>query len=149
MAAGNTKPAPVVAGCEIEIEADAGSVWDVLIDIERWPSWNPDVRSVSIEGEPAEGTSFRWKSGPGTITSTIRRLDRPRQIVWTGRTMGIDAVHVWQLEGVDGHTVVKTEETFSGAPARLFRRSLTRKLARSLETGLERLKERAEGRNIS
>lgn len=78
------------------------------------------------------------EADPGTITSTIRRLDRTRQIVWTGRTLGIDAVHVWKSEGENGRTVVSSEETISGFPAGFFRRSL--------EIGLKWLKETVEGR---
>jgi hypothetical protein len=138
--------APVVGASEIEIAAAPETVWDVLATIEAWPAWNPDVKSVSVEGEIAEGTKFRWKAGPGTITSTLRRVERPRLIAWTGRTFGIDAVHVWRLEAQDGSTLVRTEETFDGLLARLFRRPLRKTLAAGLESGLRHLKAEAERR---
>ena len=72
--------APVVAAGEIEIAANPQIVWDVLTAIDRWPSWNPDVKAVSVSGAVAEGTDFRWKSGTGTITSTIWRVEPPRLI---------------------------------------------------------------------
>ena len=137
--------APVTAAGEIEIEANPDEIWDVLVDFERWPNWNPAVKSVSLEGEAELGRSFRWKAGPGTITSTLRRLERPRELAWTGRTFGIAAVHVWQLEDEHGATRVRTEESWSGLPARLFRRSLGRTLQRSLEDGLRSLKRKVEG----
>jgi len=58
----------VVAEGEIEVFADAGLVWSVMTAVDRWPEWNPDVRSASLEGEPAEGKTFQWRVGPGTIT---------------------------------------------------------------------------------
>ena len=64
--------APVVGSSEIEIAAAPEVAWDVLTAIGRWPSWNPTVTSVSFEGEIDPGSAFRWKAGPGTITSTIR-----------------------------------------------------------------------------
>ena len=70
------------------------TVWRVLTAIEQWPSWNPDVKSVSLDGAVREGAAFRWKAGPSTISSTILRLDRPRLIAWSGRTLGIRATHV-------------------------------------------------------
>jgi len=35
------------------------------------------------------GTTFGWKSGPGTITSTFQVVDEPTELAWTGKTMGI------------------------------------------------------------
>ncbi len=129
-----------------EIAADPDTVWDVLVDVRAWPSWNPDVRSVSAPGTLAEGVEFRWKTGPGTITSAVREIDRPRGISWTGRTLGIEAVHVWRLEPVDGGTLALSEESWAGAVVRLLRGSMRRTLERSLETGLLHLKAEAERR---
>jgi Uncharacterized conserved protein len=84
--------APAVARGEIEIAAPPEIVWRVLTDIANWPSWNPDIKSVSLEGPLAAGTRFRWKAGPGTITSTLQTVDPPRRIDWTGKTFGIKAV---------------------------------------------------------
>jgi hypothetical protein len=140
--------APVVVAAEIEIDASPAAVWDVLADFEQWPSWNPDVSSVSLEGELAEGTEFRWRAGPGTITSVLRYVEFPRALAWTGRTLALDAVHTWRLEPEHGATLVRTEESWNGIPARLFRHLLARTLARSLETGLEHLKLAVEGRTL-
>jgi hypothetical protein len=138
--------AAVSGAREIVISADAETVWDVLAGIDRWPAWNPDVKWVSIEGDVVEGTQFRWKSGSGTLTSTLRRVERPRLIAWTGRIFGIDAVHVWRFEPRDGSTFVRTEESFDGLVARLFRRRLRKILDRALESGLRHLKVEAERR---
>lgn len=138
--------APVIGAGEIVIAATPQTVWDVLSTIEGWPEWNPDVKWVSIEGDVAEGRQFRWKSGPSTLTSTLQRVDRPRLIAWTGRTFGIDAVHVWRLEPQDGSTLVRTEESFDGVVARLLRRPLRKTLAGALDRGLLHLKAEAERR---
>jgi uncharacterized protein YndB with AHSA1/START domain len=139
--------APVVAASEIDIAASPETVWDVLTDLGRWPSWNPDVKSMSFGGEAREGAVFRWRAGPGTISSTIRRVDRPRLIGWTGKTLGIEAVHVYRLEPRDGGTHVTTEESYEGVVARLFRGPLDRMLKTALDTGLDRLKTEAERRS--
>lgn len=138
------RQAPVFGASEIEIAADPDAVWDVLTDFQGWPAWNPDVKSMSIDGEVAPGTKFEWKSGPASITSTIERAERPRLIAWTGKTFGTSAVHVYRLSAQDGSTVVYTEESFDGWLARLLRGRMKKTLQHALDSGLQRLKARAE-----
>jgi len=141
---GINKQAPIVGSSEIEIAAAPEVVWEVLTAFERWPRWNPDVKSVSMHGPVAEGSMFRWKAGPGTITSTIRRAEPSRLIAWTGKTLGIKAIHFWYLEARDGKTFVRTEESYDGLVARLLRRSLQKTLDGALADGLRYLKAEAE-----
>jgi len=138
------RQAPVVGMCETEIAAAPDVVWEVLTAIEHWSSWNPDVKSTSMRGRLAEGSEFRWKAGPGTITSTIRQLRPPRLISWTGKAFGIDAMHVYALEARDGKTFVTTEESYDGLVARLFSGQLRKTLDSALENGLRHLKAEAE-----
>jgi hypothetical protein len=138
--------APVRSKREVEIAAPPEVVWEVLTRFERWPEWNPDVKSMSIEGPVAPGTEFRWKAGPGTIVSTLEQVDPPRYIRWRGRTLSIEALHEWRLESLNGGTRVETDESFSGLLARLLRSSLQKTLDSSLENGLEQLKRESERR---
>jgi uncharacterized protein YndB with AHSA1/START domain len=140
------RDAPAVARSEAEIAADPETVWEVLTDLELWPSWNPDVRSVTVERGLGEGTVFRWKAGRATITSTIREVDRPRLIGWSGKTSGIDAVHVWRLEPRDGSTLVRTEESWQGVLVRLLRGPMRKSLQKAVDGGLDHLKAEAERR---
>ena len=118
----------------------------MLTAIDRWPSWNPAVKSMAMQGPLTPGSVFRWKAGPAKITSTIRRVEPPRLIAWTGKTLGIRAIHVYGLEPRDGGTFVQTEESYSGLVARLLRGSLQKTLDRALADGLGYLKEEAEQR---
>jgi carbon monoxide dehydrogenase subunit G len=136
--------APVVSSREIEIDAPIDHVWGVLTAIERWPTWNPDVKSVSIDDPVAEGVTFRWKAGPGTITSRVEHFERPRLVAWSGRTLGIRAIHVWRLETRNGKTVARTEESYDGLVARVLRRSLQKTLDTALTDGAGYLKAEAE-----
>jgi len=135
---------PVVSQAEIEIDAPVDRVWEILTAIERWPAWNPDVKSVSIGDAFAEGSTFRWKAGPGTITSLVEHVDRPRLVAWSGRTFGIRAVHVWRLEARNGKTLARTEESYDGLVARVLRRSLQKTLDTALTDGASYLKAEAE-----
>ena len=138
--------APVRSRREIEIAASPQVVWDVLTGFERWPEWNPDVKSMSFDGPLAPGSEFRWKAGPGMIVSTLEQVEPPRHVSWRGRTMSIKALHDWNLEPRGDATFVETEETFSGTLARVFRRMLQKQLDKSLDEGLGHLKREAERR---
>ena len=93
--------APVFATGEVEVAADPDTVWAVMADIGRWPSWNPDIKAATVQGPVQPGSSFSWKAGPGTIRSTFQVVQRPTELSWTGRTMGIGAIHVYQLRASD------------------------------------------------
>ncbi|MGH3019240.1 MAG: SRPBCC family protein [Gaiellaceae bacterium] len=139
--------APVVAATEIDVAATPEAVWDVLTDIESWPRWNPDVKSMSLQGGLTKGSVFRWRAGPGTITSTIQRVEPPKLIAWTGTTLGIKAKHVYRLEPRGEATLVQTEESYEGLVARLLRGSLQKTLENGLSDGLRYLKAETERRS--
>jgi Polyketide cyclase / dehydrase and lipid transport len=146
---GINRSAPVVGTSETEVAAARDVVWDVLTGIEHWPSWNPDVRSVSMHGALSEGTVFRWKTGPGTITSTLEHVEVPRRVAWSGKAFGLKAMHVYALEARNGTTLVRTEESYDGLVARLFRARLQKTLDGALEIGLRHLKAEAERRTTA
>ena len=136
--------ASVTGRAETHINAAPETVWEVLTRLENWPSWNSDVKWMRFDGPLAPGTEFRWKAGPGTIVSTIDRVEPPRYISWHGRTLTIDAYHEWWLEPREGGTFVRTEEAFFGTLARVLRRPLQKTLDKSFADALERLKREAE-----
>jgi hypothetical protein len=138
--------APAVARGEIEVVASPKIVWDVLTDISKWPSWNPEIKSAALEGPLAKGTQFRWKAGPGTIRSTLQSVEPPHLIAWTGTTFGIKAKHVYRLKQQGDATIVRSEESWDGLLVRLLRRSMTKTLQKAVESGLLHLKSEAEGR---
>ena len=138
--------APVVVSEQIDVNADPSTVWKVISAIDAWPSWNPLVKSASLNGPLTVGTRFRWKAGPGTINSTLQQVDPPDVLAWTGKTIGIKAVHVYRLEAGDGGTIGFTAEFWDGLPALLLRRSMQRQLQTSQRSGLDALKQESERR---
>jgi Polyketide cyclase / dehydrase and lipid transport len=124
-------------------------VWEVLSTIERWPTWNPEVQSAGVEGELAEGTRFRWKAGPSVIKSKLISVAAPTQIAWTGKSMGVSVIHIYNLVPRNGRTLVRTAESVEGLAARLFRGPITRRMDSAIEAGLEALKAEAERRAAS
>jgi hypothetical protein len=140
------REAPVFETGEIVVQAPPGAVWDTLADLPSWPAWFPNVRSVDVDGVPAVGTSFRWKIGQGTIRSVFVRFERPGSIGWTGRFLGISAVHLWHLTPVEDGTRVVSEESWNGLVARLLNARSRRTVRTATDEGLTALKAEAERR---
>ena len=138
--------APATADGETHIAADPGTVWDVIAAIEEWPTWNPEIKSAHLEGPTAPGSIFRWKSGPSSLTSMLQVVDRPREIAWTGKTMGINAIHLFRLEPKDGGTLARSEESWEGLPASLLKGFSRKTLDRGIRGFRASLKTEAERR---
>lgn len=136
--------APVIGRGEVRIDAPVDVVWRLMSDIEAWPRWNPDITSARLDGALAAGTRFRWRSGPGEITSTLRAVETGSMLEWTGSTFGVRAIHVWRLRSDGDGAIVETEESWEGIPARLFRGRSQRALDDAIASGLGLLKDAAE-----
>lgn len=138
------KSAPVVASHEVEVRASPEAIWDIIVAVDRWPDWNPDVRSTFIEGDLKAGTNFSWKAGPGTIRSTVLQVEEPHHLLWSGTTLGIKAVHLWQIERREDKTLVRSEESWEGLLPGILRGTMKKMLSRSIQQGLIYLKREAE-----
>jgi len=138
--------APAVGTANAFIEAPIETVWRVLSDLENWPSWNKSVTKIRVDGPIQAGTSFAWVGGGSRIVSRLEEVDPPKRIAWSGKTLGIRAMHVWELAEKGEGTQVHTEESFKGLVARLFRGYARKTLARALDQGISSLKAEAEAR---
>jgi uncharacterized protein YndB with AHSA1/START domain len=138
--------APATARGELQIAADPQTVFAVLSAIDQWPSWNPDIKSVELQGPVRPGTVFRWKSGPSSLTSALQVVDPPNEIAWTGTTMGIKAVHVFRFQANDSGTLARSEESWEGLIASLLKGYSRRSLDKAIRSVLSHLKVEAERR---
>lgn len=140
------RSAPATATGELDIAASPEVVWDAISDIEAWPSWNPDVKTARLEGPFAVGSVFRWKAGGASLTSTLRVVEPPRELSWSGRAMGIRAIHVFRFEPSDLGTLARSEESWAGLVPSLLRGYSRRTLDRGIRRVLRLLKDEAERR---
>ncbi|MFB6721949.1 SRPBCC family protein [Kribbella sp. NPDC056345] len=146
---------------EIFIKAPVRSVWKLQTDLKNWPRWQKPVATIERlgHGPLRPGSAFRWTTPvpatpvtPATtlvITSTIHQLKHNRCLRWTGPAIGdglrIDrGVHVWTFEPVPGGTIVRTEETWTGAQVESMPALSRQFLGQGLDTWLTDLKTTAE-----
>ncbi len=136
--------APLQGRKEILVSAPLEQVWSILTKIDQWPKWQPDVSSARLAGELAVGTQFHWKANGLSISSRIAELEPMQRISWTGKSLGMQAIHIWTLAEQNNSTQVTTEESISGWLARTLKVFDTDFLEKSLSGSLERLKNEAE-----
>jgi short-subunit dehydrogenase/uncharacterized protein YndB with AHSA1/START domain len=110
---------PIVVRNEIVIPAEAERVWDLLTDVERWPSWYRACRWVRVEassGSPAQPVSFRWKAHPVELRSSVVAADRPSSFAIVANGLGVHAERTFTLRPTaDGlSTIVVSHETQVG-----------------------------------
>lgn len=137
--------APLHAAKDILISASVEKVWSELTNIDQWSIWQPDVTSSRLDGILATGTMFHWKAKGLNITSTIQILEPLQSIGWTGKSMGMQAIHIWTFEKHENGTYVKTEESLSGWFPRILKLFDPKFLEKSLHNSLQVLKGHMEG----
>ena len=109
---------PIVVHNEIVIRASAERVWDLLSDVEHWPSWYRACRWVRVEsrGSTGRAASFVWKAHPVTLHSTVVAADRPYSFAIVADSPGLHAERAFAMRPTpDGSgTVVVSHETQVG-----------------------------------
>jgi hypothetical protein len=136
--------APAIAEAEAFIRAPIETVWSILSDFQNWPAWNKSVLKMRVDGPVRTGTTFEWQADGWRITSRLEEVDPPKRIAWSGATLGIRAMHVWDLAVQGSGTHAHTVESFEGLVPRLLRGVTRKTLAESLNKGLAALKAAAE-----
>jgi hypothetical protein len=137
--------ARLVGHKEVFVQASPEVVWNIHTAINDWPHWQPSLDMAKLEGPLAVGSTFQWKSGGLTITSTIQVVEPNQQIGWTGKALGTRASHIWNLEPHNGGTMLATEESMEGWPIAMLKLFMPNFLERSLDTWVQSLKSKAEG----
>ncbi len=75
---------------EIDISASPERVWDILIDFDQYPEWNPFI--IVAEGIVSKGNRLRVRIEPTgrkamTFKSVIRLVLLNRELRWLGRLL--------------------------------------------------------------
>jgi hypothetical protein len=136
----------LVCGVEVNILADADTIWSLLTDAGDFSRWNSTV--ASIEGQIREGERLRLRvPGSGrTFTPRVSGVVPKQRMIWTGGFAPIfKGVRTFDLRRrPDGSTDFAMEERFSGLMLPLIHASLPdfgpvfQRYAEDLKRGAER-----------
>ena len=136
---------------QIEIEAPAERVWQVLTGFAAYPQWNPFIRRVRGRPEGEERLVVRMQpSGTRGMTfrPTVVKVEPNRQLRWLGHLLvaGLfDGEHIFEIEELDRDRVRFIQrEVFKGLLVPLLARSLDRDTQRGFEEMNQALREKAE-----
>jgi hypothetical protein len=112
----------------VPIAAPAATVWDVLIDFDRWHEWNPSV--ADLRGDVRVGADLAMTlTMPGRPTAkvhaTLTELTPARRLSWHGN-IGSDRLFAGNREfdidpQPDGTVLLTHVETVTGLLYPLFR----------------------------
>lgn len=136
--------APLTAKKETLINAPIGRVWEIQSNINNWPKWQKEVSFAKLQGELKKGTTFKWKAMGMNITSELQEVVEKKLIGWSGKSIGMNAIHIWNFEKQGNKTKVTTEESLSGWFPNLIKLFKPDFLEKSLSKSLQTLKKHAE-----
>lgn len=108
----------------ITVQAPAALVWSVLYDVQRWPTWLPTVRSVSLlDAAPLQVGSRVRIAQPrlSPMTWTVDRLVPGQSFSWTVRGPGMHGRADHRVEPTADGCRVTLQIVQAGRLARLAR----------------------------
>lgn len=131
---------------EIIINAKASDVWNVLMDFENYPKWNPFVKEIS--GDPMVGKKIKI-SLPGMKFNPVVKENRTNELFqWKGKFLvqGVfDGRHSFRLvDNGDQTTTFIHSEDFSGLLVSLMSKKLDNETVPYFKQMNEALKHRVE-----
>jgi hypothetical protein len=137
---------------EVEIQASAERVWQLLTDFERFPEWNPFIRQASGKIQAGERLEVKLQppgGSPMTFRPTVLKAETDQELRWLGHLLipGLfDGEHHFMIErlGVQRVRFVQGEQ-FKGLLVPLTA-GMLEKTRQGFEEMNRALKERAEAR---
>jgi uncharacterized protein YndB with AHSA1/START domain len=131
---------------EIEINAPAEIIWQLLLEAEAWPTWYEGARAVDVLNVPTleDRAVFTWKTMGLQFESTIKEFEAPYRLSWESRKKSIQGYHAWLLIPTPRGCRVITDESQNGWLTALEKTFQRKKLQRLHDVWLAALKQRAE-----
>ena len=137
---------------EIKINASPERVWSILTDLEKYAEWNPFIKKAkgTVRAEqrlevlisPPNGKEMLFKP-------VVKSVIENSEFIWLGRFLfpGIfDGEHIFNLESLDGQTLLVQKENFRGILVPMMWNSLDTDTRAGFELMNKALKQRAESK---
>jgi hypothetical protein len=140
---------------EIEINASPEKTWEILIDFNSYPQWNPFIRQ--IDGTPIVGTTLKihlhTSSGKNrTYQPTVTKVEPSHELRWHGKSFipGIfDGERIFIIESVKTNRVRFVHmEIFTGVVVALIGNRLDKDMNQSFVKMNDAFKEKVEQASI-
>lgn len=99
----------------IDINAPIETVWEVVVDMAAWPTFNPLISDVRLDSTVAADANASFKVNKFPINLTFAVVEPLRELSWTGRAAWAKAIDRLWLERVsDDKTRLHLDESLSG-----------------------------------
>jgi len=136
----------------VSINAPPERVFDVMVDVERWPEWTESIRSIERldSGEFGVGSKakLRIRRSPSANVWTVTEVTPNRSFTWETNSGGVKGIasHLIEPDG-NGSKVTLTVD-LSGIVATLFSPMIAGQSRKNVDMEAEGLKRRAEGGQV-
>ena len=141
----------------MDIDADVGTVWSVLVDVARYPEWNPFTVSVATTfelGAPVDmQVALRGRRDRSGALRTMHQVeyvtgfDEGRELSWgvsVGPSWFVQADRWQRLTDLGGRTRYETSDELTGVGVPLVMLLMRRHMARGFAEVAAALKARCE-----
>lgn len=132
----------------ITIHASPKDVWNVLLDFEAYPEWNPFINA--IKGKVLKGEKILVEINGMKFKPEILSCKAENELIWLGNFFfkGLfDGLHFFVLiENPDGSTTLNHGEQFTGILVGLMKRKLETEILNGFQLMNQKLKERVEAK---
>lgn len=129
---------------KIIINANSVDVWNVMTDINNWDKWQIHIKSPELKGALREGTPFSWKTGGIRLNTVLHTVEPYTHIGWSGKSLGVYAIHNWTITELNKQTEVLVEESMEGLLTWILKPILKSTLEKANQNWLNLLKKECE-----
>jgi hypothetical protein len=140
---------------KIEINAPPSRVWQVLSDLEKYPTWNPFIKKISgllARNEKLEVHMPDPRGGTMILTPTVLVAERDRELRWLGRSEGdvFNGEHCFLIDPIENNNKVhfSQSEKFTGSMVASLEAWLDTAVKQNFEDMNRALKQRAEKQQV-
>jgi hypothetical protein len=140
---------------ETVIQAPAERIWEILMDFEQYPEWNPCITNIAGRSTPGERlrATLQLEGRKSMGFKPKVKVNTPhREFRWLGHLIvpGLfDGEHIFRLEPADqnGIKFIQREE-FRGILASAFLKSIGETTRSGFDAMNQALKQRAESDSV-